>query len=271
MPVATPTVSMPGSGQPGHVIDVTYRFAVASTAPPFDEDYTVFVHAVDEGGTRLWTDDHQPPRPTRGWKAGTVVDYTRSMLVRQHVPKGAIGLEVGLYSTESKDRLRLSGEDAAGKRTYRVGAFRVTPGTTERELYFVNGFHNAETPEDDAGLEWRWSMRSAMFGLRHPKRDARLVVVMDQPIKLSTPQRVDIYAGAEVIDTFTAQAGPLIVRKIPVSMAQLGDLAIPRFRIAVDRSFVPANLRELGSSDRRELGIRLFSAYFEPLDEAPAQ
>jgi hypothetical protein len=35
-------------------------------------------------------------------------------------------------------------------------------------------------------------------------------------------------------------------------------------RVAVDRTFVPASLPAMRSSDNRELGVRVFRAYVEP-------
>src|SRR5262245_52920132 len=70
-PVATPSVTVESTTVPrGRPIDVHYRFAVAPNAPPFAESYTVFVHALDEHGKRVWTSDHQPPTAVTQWKPG---------------------------------------------------------------------------------------------------------------------------------------------------------------------------------------------------------
>jgi hypothetical protein len=265
-PVATPSVSAPALAPRGQGIDVTYRFAVAADAPPFAEDYTVFVHAYDAQGDRIWTDDHQPPVPTRRWKAGEVIEYTRPMMVRNNAEGGRVTLELGLYSTESRDRLPLQGT-GSGRRSYRVASFDVVPGK-KPTLFYLDGWHSLEILESAQGLEWRWSKRKATIGVRNPRRDSVLVLQLDQPVNIGPPQRVEVLAGDAVLDAFTLPVNQPTMRQIPVSAAQLGDDAVSRFTITVDRTFVPATLRELDSSDRRELGVRVFSVHVEPADAA---
>src|SRR5262245_60897979 len=65
----------------GSPIDMTYRFVMAPNAPALNDDYTVFVHVLDSDRERLWGDDHQPPTPTREWKPGSTIEYTRTMFV----------------------------------------------------------------------------------------------------------------------------------------------------------------------------------------------
>src|SRR5688500_7560365 len=77
-PVATMTVTVDQPRPPaGSVVDFTYRFVVAAEAPPFTDDYVVFVHFVDADGEQLWTDDHEPPTPVRSWQPGSVIEYER--------------------------------------------------------------------------------------------------------------------------------------------------------------------------------------------------
>ena len=64
----------------GRSVDVTYRFQVSPGAT-LSEDYLVFVHAYDRGGTRLWTADHRPTPPTTAWARGSVVEYTQPTTV----------------------------------------------------------------------------------------------------------------------------------------------------------------------------------------------
>src|SRR5262245_30323686 len=75
-PLATPSVklSRPNAAV-GSPIEMTYTFAVAPDAPPFTEDYTVFVHVLDKDRDQMWGDDHQPPTPTTQWKPGSTVEY----------------------------------------------------------------------------------------------------------------------------------------------------------------------------------------------------
>jgi len=119
-PVATPSVTVNHDRAPlGSPLDITYKFVVASDAK-FDEDYRVMLHVVDTDEEMIWTDDHNPPIPTRQWKPGQTVDYTRTIFVPVYPYVGEATLEVGLYSTSSQKRLPLNGENV-GQRAYKVG------------------------------------------------------------------------------------------------------------------------------------------------------
>ena len=64
----------------GSPIDITYKFVVADNAA-FDEDYKVMVHVVDTDEEMIWNEDHFPPIPTKAWKPGQTVEYTRTVFV----------------------------------------------------------------------------------------------------------------------------------------------------------------------------------------------
>ena len=263
-PVATPVVSIATTDvSAGRAVDVTYRFAMSANARPLQEDYTVFVHVYDEGGTRLWTGDHQPPTPTREWKPGAVVEYTHPMLVPRRAKDGKMFVDVGLYSPRSGERLPLAGK-GNGMRSYRVATLTVRPRPVAAPAVFVDGWHGIEAPEDAQGIEWRWSKREAVVLLRNPRRDSVLVVELDQPVAaLPAPQQVEIRHGTEIADSFSLPPGQHEVRRVRLLSSQLGDSAIVPFTVAVDKTFVPASLPQTSSSDTRELGVRVFDVYFE--------
>jgi hypothetical protein len=54
------------------------------------------------------------------------------------------------------------------------------------------------------------------------------------------------------------------LRRIALPASVLGDADTVELTIAVDRTFVPADIPALRSSDSRELGIRVFRAYVVP-------
>ena len=49
-----------------------------------------------------------------------------------------------------------------------------------------------------------------------------------------------------------------------LTAAELGDDVVVRVELLIDRTFIPAD-RDGSSQDTRELGIRVFDAYVEPL------
>ena len=261
VPLATPSVMLPADKVfAGRATNVVYRFSVSPTAPAFTEDYTVFVHAIDEHGKRLWTSDHEPPTPTRQWKPGSVIEYTRPMHVPRQAPEGRVQIKVGLYSLRSRDRLPLAGEND-GKRAYRVGAFTVV-AQSQTATMFVDGWYDAEAPED-AQAEWRWSRGTATVWLRNPKQDTTLVLDLDQPANAFTgPQHVTVRNGSAVVDSFDLPQGKREVRRVRIPASDLGDDGMVHLTVDVDKTFVPAKLPN-GGRDSRELGVRVFDVFLD--------
>ena len=70
--------------------------------------------------------------------------------------------------------------------------------------------------------------------------------------------------GGQTIDEFTLEPGQDVVRKVPLTVAQLGTADTAEIQIDVDSTFVPAVLAPDRSKDARELGIRVFHALVVP-------
>jgi hypothetical protein len=263
-PVATPSVTLSRTDAAvGGPIDVTYRFAVASDAPPFSEDYTVFVHVLDKDRASMWGDDHQPPTPTTQWKAGSTIEYTRTMFVPKLPYVGPATIEVGLYSIKSEQRVPLAGENT-GDRSIRVAAFNMQLPANALFIVFRDGWHDAEV-SGEAGVEWQWSKKQGTLSFRNPKQDANFIIELDEPVQAFTePQKVEIRVGNSVVDSFSLPSGHRELRRISLSAAQLGSMETVDMVVAVDKTFVPSSVAQLKSLDSRELGVRVFHAFVEP-------
>jgi hypothetical protein len=263
-PVATASVTLSRSEAPvGSPIDVTYRFVVAADAPPFGEDYLVFVHFLTSDGTLMWTDDHLPPTPTMQWKPGSTIEYTRTVFVEKFPYVGETRVQLGLYSPESNSRLPLGGEDAGG-RAYRVATFQMTLQASNVFVVFKDGWHDTEVA-DDGRIEWQWLRKQGALTFRNPKRDVDVMVVADMPVQaFAEPQRVEVRIGTSVVDTFALAGGQRELRRIPLTASQLGGAESVDLTLSVDKTFVPAAIPQLRSSDARELGIRVFRVHIEP-------
>jgi hypothetical protein len=70
--------------------------------------------------------------------------------------------------------------------------------------------------------------------------------------------------GSTLLDRFSLPSGVRTLRRIPLPAGAAGDAETVELTIAVDKTFVPSDVPALGSSDDRELGIRVFRAYLEP-------
>ncbi len=264
--VATPslTLSSPAAAI-GSPIEMTYRFAVAADAPAFTEDHWVFVHFLDTDGELMWTDDHEPPTPTRQWRPGSTVEYARTTFIPKFPYVGQTRVEIGLFSRTTGDRLPLAG-DTAGQRSYQVATFDMRLQSDNLFVVFRDGWHDTEVGSEGSGLEWQWSKKDATLSFRNPKRDVQVYLQLDQPAAaFSEPQRVEVRAGPAVVDSFSLPRDRTELRRIKIAADQLGTAETVELTISVDRTFVPGAVPAMKSNDPRELGIRVFRAFVQPL------
>jgi hypothetical protein len=261
--VATPTVTLARSDAAiGTPIEMSYRFVMAPNAPRITEDDTVFVHFLDSDGELMWTDDHQPPVPTTLWNPGQTIEYSRTMFVPKFPYSGETSVVMGIYSPKGGARVPLAGQ-TRGQREYQVAKFSLHPQTDNLYVVFKDGWHQTEVAEDATGVEWQWSKKSATLVFRNPMRDVLFYLQCDQPVPLGTPQQVELRIGPTVIDSFALPAGQRELRKVSLTSAQLGNGETVEITVSIDRTFVPAGITQLKSTDSRELGIRVFRAYVQ--------
>jgi len=263
-PVATPSFSVNQTRIPlGSPVEVTYKFTVAPDAPPIKENYRVFVHFLDADKERMWTDDHDPPVPTTQWKPGQVIQYTKTMFVPIYPYMGQTTVLMGMYSQTSNSRLPLAGENN-GQRAYTVGKIELLPQTENVFVMFKDGWHRAETPPDNAAVEWQWTKKDATLSVRNPKKDVTLYLHLDQPGLFAEPQHVTVTIGDQTIDSFTINPKEELIRKPVITAAQLGTADVVDIKISVDKTYVPAVVTKGANRDPRELGVRVFHAYIQP-------
>jgi hypothetical protein len=98
-----------------------------------------------------------------------------------------------------------------------------------------------------------------------PPGNGALVLTLDQPgSAFTSPQQVTVLNGDAVLDTFALSRGRLETRRIPLPPPSApGDDVRLEVTIAVDKTFVPAKVPGAGSSDTRQLGVRVFDVYIE--------
>ena len=264
-PVATPSVSFSRARAPlGSPIKVTYKFQVANDAPAFDQDYHVFVHFLDADDERLWTDDHEPEVPTSQWKPGQTIEYTRTMFIPVVAYIGDAQVRIGLYSTRDQRRLTLSGEDS-GQQAYNVGTLGLQPTSENVFLLFKDGWNAAEVAPDNAATEWQWSKRIGVLSFRNPKKDVRFYLHADNPASFAEPQTVTIKVNGVQVDQLNVTPRKEVLHTTAISSAQLGTADMVELTLEVDKTYVPALIPAANSRDPRELGLRVFHAFVEPV------
>jgi hypothetical protein len=255
--VATSTVTLARDRAAiGSPLQMTYRFEVASSAS-IPQDYTVFVHVLDDQQESLWGDDHQPPQPTSTWKPGQRVEYSRTVFIPNSLYIGATHVRIGLYQPGGQ-RLPLCNPEVS-RREYEVAKFQLLPQSENVFLLYKEGWHPVETVADNPEVEWKWTKKTATISFRNPKKDATFYLEYDaRTDKFPTAQQVTIASGGQVIGTFAAEAKVKGLVSFPVTAAQLGSLDMSEISIDVSQTFVP------GGGDNRELGIRVFHVFVEP-------
>jgi hypothetical protein len=263
-PVATPTVTLNRDKAPlGSPIEMTFKFAVAPDAH-FAEDVRVMVHVVDTDEQMIFALDHNPPIPTTQWKPGQTVEYSRTEFVPIYPYVGDVSVQVGLYSTTTQQRLPLGG-DEVGQRAYRVARFQLQPQTDSVYTVFKEGWHPAESAEQNARVEWQWTKKTATLAFKNPKRASTFYLDVDNPGGVfEEQQEVQVSIGGQVVGRFTVTPKQQALHKIPLTADQMGTVDMVELQIDVDKSFVPAQLAASGSKDPRELGIRVFHAFVQP-------
>jgi len=264
-PVANVSMSLDKDRVPlGGPLDITYRFEPIS---PIEGDYRVFVHVETPDGTLMWTDDHDPQPATSAWKAGEPIEYTRTVFVPLFPYLGEASVRVGLH--RGNDRLPLASTLAEGvdveDRAYTVAKLQLLPQSESIFLIYGSGWQPAEYSPEDPARSWQWTDRSAGLTFRNPRRAVTLFLEFDTRSDVfgDTPQRVTITAGGQAVDTFTADNRDPVLRRITLQANDLGVDEMSEIRISVDRTFRPASVQE-GSTDTRELGIRVYHVYVEP-------
>jgi hypothetical protein len=246
----------------GSPVEVTYRFTLAKDAPNLGAR-RVFVHFLDADEELMWTDDHEPPTPTSDWKPGQTIEYTRSMFIPSYPYVGAAKVAVGMYSPATNERLKFSNDDR-GDRSYKVVDFELLPQTENIFVMFKDGWHPAETPPDNAAVEWQWTKKDATLSVRNPKKDVTLYLHVDHPGVFSEPQTVTVTLGDKTVDSFTIQPKQELIRKPTITAAQLGTADVVDIKISVDKTYIPAVVTGGANRDPRELGVRVFHAYVQP-------
>ena len=256
-PVATPALTLNRERAAiGSPLTLTYRF---DPARKIDGNYWVFLHVLDQEAERLWGDDHQPPVPTSTWEPGKPVEYSRTIFVPNFPYIGPAQIRLGLYMPSTGERLPLSGTDVS-RREYLVGKLQILPQSENIFLIYKDGWHTAEIHPQDPSIEWQWTRKTATIAFRNPKKDSTLYLEYDARTDLfNPPQQVTVRIGDTVIGSFAADAKEAKLVKLHITAAQLGAGDVTELLIEVDRTFQP------GGADTRELGIRVFHAFIEPI------
>lgn len=250
----------------GAYVQATIRFDVSPTFDALGEDYRVFLHAFDDDGVFLWSDDHDPPLPTSEWSPGQSIQYTQRVKIPAHPYVGAGVIGVGLHSPTSRSRLALAGDDL-GEFVYRVATLEFAPQHESSFVVHDEGWHPVEF--DPSGRTWWWTTGRAVVSFRNPYRAARLLLdVQGRPDLFSHPQTLSLVVGGRTLREATLDARDVVHLDYELAATDFGGNEVVNLELLVDQTFVPAEI-DGNASDMRELGVRVFDVYVEPLAVSP--
>ena len=254
----------------GHVsfgapVDVIIQFDVAPDFEPLGEDYRVFLQLRDDEERLLWTIEHAPSVPTSAWQPGQSIQYTERIRIPPYPYIGPATLAIGLHSPVSGARLALAG-DHLGELAYRVATLVLDPPHESSFLVYDEGWYPVEFNVFDRS-EWRWTTERAVLSFRNPRQPVRLMLgVRGRPDLFEQPQRLSLVTGERTLDEVTVDTNEPVHLDYVFAAADLGDDDVVRLELRVDRTFRPA---DSGGSrgDTRELGLRVFDVFVEPVPE----
>lgn len=249
----------------GTSVEATIQFDLPPSFEPLAEDYRVFLQMLDQNGSLLWSAEHAPPVPTTAWQPGQSIRYTQRVRIPAYPYIGPAIVAVGLQSPLSGDRLALAGNDL-GALAYQVATLTLEPQHESSFVMYDEGWHPVEFDVFDQ-TSWRWTKERAVLSFRNPFRAVRLSLELQgRPHVFDTPQQLEIVVGGRALDEVTLDAESPVRLEYGMTAADLGEADAVRVELLVDRTFEPAAL-DADARDTRELGVRLFDAYVEPLPE----
>lgn len=250
---------VPQSGvEGGTVVLMDYRFEPRAGFSPPSQPLRVFVHFLDENGSILFQDDHDPVRPTTEWTAGKAIEYRRPLYLESRLFPYAQTITVvgGLYDPAGAlGRIKLAGKERApGK--YELARLSVTPAVKGKvAVLYREGWYEEET--DPVRREhWRWSNGDGTCVVRNEGADQLLYVEAWLPqSRVGRPESpvTIVINGREAGRLLFTQASELWCQ--PLSAEQRGDKEWIEVAFHSSGTFVPTT-EGLADDDRR-LGVMI--------------
>ena len=248
----------------GSPVDLTYRFVVAADAPAFDKDYRV--HGALPR-LRRRADVDRRPRPADADEAVEAraddrvhADHVRAdVSVHRARPRSSIGL----YRPGPDGGCRSPARTAASAPT-RSGTLELLPQTENVFLIYKDGWHQAEVAADNATVEWQWTKKVATICVPEPEAGRHVLPARRQSragVQRSR-RRSTLLLGDQSSTRSRSSPKEEVIRRIPLTAAQLGTAEKVELRLEVDQTSCRRCCRRQ-SRDPRELGIRVFHAFVE--------
>lgn len=250
--VRTEVVALSASAE---LVEVTYDWNIGPDYEPLEEPLTVFVHFLDSQGRIVAQDDHVPPRPSREWRPGETISYTRKVWIPDGVGGEQIVFFMGLYGPSGRVEVRREGRWSTGHSTpiaTRAGAVSGIPRPRA-------GWHRMER---SAGAEiFHWTDGEAVVVFDNPRQDASLLFEGESPLPLAgESQRVVLKVNGEVVADFAVTGPERFSHVVPLAAQTLGEDGVVELTIVTEPTVVPSEV-DATSRDNRTLGVKVYFLY----------
>jgi len=168
----------------------------------------------------------------------------------------------GLYDSDSKYRLSHQGNETVAPV---VAELTVEPREIAAVPVPVEGWYPMASQGDEP---FHWTRGRAAVLFRNPASAAILHLSAQSVVNLAGgSQTIVVRVEGHVVDRFEITHQDRFTRRYRLSPDILGDEAQIRVALEVFPTFVPAQVTP-GSPDDRELGIRVFTLFLAPEDDA---
>jgi len=252
----------------GSALEITYTWTVEPGAKKLDQNYWALVHFLDNQEVMLFSDDHEPEKPTSTWEPGQTYSYKRTRFVPVYPYVGEVEVRMGLYPYPGRgERPALKGEDK-GFREYKVATLELLPQTENIFPVYKEGWHNPETHPENPSVERTWTKKEALMSFKNPKQDVIVYLEGDTCVKCFTqPPVLTVSVGDRVGLKVPIEDAQVFLKKIKVRAEDLGTDEWVDLRLAMNESFVPKLLKPPLNTDDRELGLLVYHLYVGEADK----
>jgi hypothetical protein len=133
-------------------------------------------------------------------------------------------------------------------------------------MEYVEGWYDEERDPSENFYHWRWTKRKAVLRTSSPEADSILYLRAESDQSwFPQPQKVILRWRGVILDEFLVPGSEEFEKKYHLRKDQLGPGPMVDLELNVDQTFIPAS--KGNSSDRRELGLRVFNLYLTRASE----
>lgn len=239
--------------------ELTFRFKTAPSFAPLTEDNRITTELLVRGRP-VFRDEFEPPVPTSKWEPDREYTFTRRVYIPAFIDEFSPDFR-GAESATMSVALVFPSATAPGSRLVVYDRkLRFVPAPDKPVIVLLSGWYPPETDPSAPGIEWRWTAKEARAAIDNPGRDALLVLRGDPGPSAPAGRKVTVSIDGRVLEEFAL--GPAAFEKrYSVGREWLGGRKDFVLAVAVDKTFVPAKVVP-GSTDERELGVRISLIYF---------